>query len=457
MSVLDASATLAATVNTGDSRHQESGAERLALRWLFPDATRPLLPILQGFSIGRDPGCLLLLDGEGVSRVHARVKREGAHFLLEDNGSTNGTFLGGQAIESVRIVPGGIVRIGTWVGTFELRPEGALRSESVEELSPGMCGGESLRNAMEPARRAAPTTVPVIVYGETGTGKEVAARAIHRWSGRQGELCAVNCAALPEQLVEGELFGYRRGAFTGAERNNPGLFRRADGGTLLLDEINELPLATQAKLLRVLQEQEVAPLGEPRPVRVDVRVVVAAQRPLAQAVAEGRFREDLYMRLRGVELTLPPLRERVVDIPPLFSRFLAASAAAAGVPAVDAKLIECLCLYAWPGNVRELELCARRLLAVHGGEPLLKRRFLPDHIASSQPVSSQPVSSQQGEADDLARLAPALRRHAGNLTKACAELNISRQRAYRLLDGVSVKEFLARQGQSVAGLDGLDS
>jgi transcriptional regulator with PAS, ATPase and Fis domain len=435
----DPTAMQDATVNIEDTHSQHTGKTRLILRWLFPDATRPSVPVLHDFTIGRDASCLLLLGGEGVSRVHAKVYRDGGHFVLADNGSTNGTFLRGQPIEVARIQPGAVVRIGTWVGLFESRAEDAALFDTVEELAQGMCGGSTLAQAFEPARRAATSNVPIIVCGETGTGKEVAARAIHGWSGRRGEFCAVNCAALPEQLVEGELFGYRRGAFTGADRNSPGLFRRADRGTLLLDEINELPLVTQAKLLRVLQEQEVAPLGESTPVRVDVRVVVAAQAPLAKAVEEGRFREDLYMRLRGLELVLPPLRERVGDIPALFLRFLSVHAGAEKPPAVDTKLIESLCLYAWPGNVRELELSARRLLAVHGGEPRLKRRFLPAHIAASE---AEP--SEAGAQDDLARLGPALRRHGGNLSKACAELNISRQRAYRLLDGEQVKEFMAR-------------
>jgi transcriptional regulator of acetoin/glycerol metabolism len=428
---------LDATINTDDSHIQGGGKAQLLLRWLFPDATRPALPILKGFSIGRDPSCLMRLEGEGVSRVHAEVRRESDHFVLHDNGSTNGTYLGGRLVDEQRITPGAVLRVGCWVGVFELRAPGALGAQ-IFEIASGMRGGAALREAMEPARRAAASSLPIIVCGETGTGKEVASRTIHDWSGRQGEFCAINCAALPEHLVEGELFGYRKGAFTGADRNSPGHFRRAHLGTLLLDEINELPLGTQAKLLRVLQEQELLPLGESQPVSIDVRVIVAAQASLGAAVAAGKFREDLYMRLRGLEIELPPLRARVSDVPELFQSLLTKHASGAP-PALEPKLVESLCLYAWPGNVRELELIARRLLAVHDGEPVLKRRFLPEYVLA--PAATAPGGEP---ALDLSRLATALTRANGNLSKACAELQISRQRAYRLLDGVSVKDFLAQ-------------
>jgi transcriptional regulator with PAS, ATPase and Fis domain len=428
---------LDATRNTNESQILGQRKPQLVLRWLFPDAQRPVLPILEGFSFGRDPSCLMLLSGDEVSRIHAEVRSEGEHFVLRDNASTNGTFLQGQPVTEARIVPGSVLRIGMWVGLFELRAVGA--AEHTFDLGPGMGGGAALREAMEPARRAAESNLPIIVCGETGTGKEVAARAIHAWSKRAGEFCAINCAALPEHLVEGELFGYRKGAFTGAERNSPGHFRRAHQGSLLLDEINELPLGTQAKLLRVLQEQQVVPLGESQPVPIDARIIVAAQASLQQAVHAGKFREDLYMRLRGLELDLPPLRARVADIPALFQAFLAKHAAGAP-PAPEPKLVESLCLYAWPGNVRELELIARRLLAVYGSETSLKKRFLPEHVVAPAP----PSPSSDAPPADLPQLASALRRAKGNLSKACAELNISRQRAYRLLDGMSVKDFMAR-------------
>ena len=177
-----------------------------------------------------------------------------------------------------------------------------------EEIGPGLWGGGALQAALAPLRQAAASDLPIVLEGETGCGKEVVTRTLHRWSGRSGPLVAVNCAALPEGLAEGELFGYRRGAFTGAERASVGYFRGADAGTLLLDEVSDLPLVLQAKLLRVLEERAVQPLGETRPVPIDVRVVVAGQQPLMEVMRAGRFRADLLARLDGLTVRLPPLR-----------------------------------------------------------------------------------------------------------------------------------------------------
>jgi transcriptional regulator with PAS, ATPase and Fis domain len=193
-------------------------------------------------------------------------------------------------------------------------------------------------------QRAATSDLPVILEGETGTGKEVVTRCLHQWSVRSGPLVAVNCAALPEALAEGELFGYRRGAFTGADKPSQGFFRSAEGGTLLLDEVTDLPLPLQAKLLRVLEEHEVQPLGEPRPIPIDVRVVVAGQQSLLEASRQGRFRPDLLARLDGVTVHLPPLRSRREDVPPLFSRFLTELGQGC-VPSVEVDFVERLCLH----------------------------------------------------------------------------------------------------------------
>jgi transcriptional regulator with PAS, ATPase and Fis domain len=396
-----------------------------------------MVSVLEGFRLGRDPSCLVLLDGEGVSRVHAEVERTRKGFVLRDAGSTNGTFLNGERIVEAAIEDGALVRFGGWLGVFERSSPGAPGG-GVREIAPGLLGGLGLVEALDAIRRVAQSDLPIVVRGETGTGKEVVSRVIHEWSGRTGALCAVNCSALPQNLVEGELFGYRRGAFTGAERNSPGYFRAAHGGTLLLDEINELPLGVQAKLLRVLQERQVVPLGEVAPVNVDVRVIVAAQSPLSVEVAAGRFREDLYMRLKGLEVELPPLRARTGDAAELFLRF-ARQVSGESLPRIDAKLLEALCLYAWPGNVRELMLLTKRLLAVHGHEPVLGREHLPEEV-----TSTRPASAHSGASDPLSLLGKALLASDGNLTRACAALGISRQRAYRLLDGLSVEDLMAR-------------
>jgi transcriptional regulator with PAS, ATPase and Fis domain len=265
--------------------------------------------------------------------------------------------------------------------------------------------------------------------------------AAHQWSGRRGRFCALNCAAIPEGLAESELFGHRKGAFTGAERAALGYFRSADGGTLLLDEVSELPQALQAKLLRVLQERAVVPLGEQTPIPVDVQVVCAAQTSLRTLAEAGSFRLDLATRLCGYSLELPPLRKRRSDIVPLFRRALELYGAGAN-RALESKLVECLLLYSWPGNVRELEQLARQLQALHASEPVLRRSHLPSFVQEVVPAGDAEVPASARELttrreSDRKRLANALRETGGNVTRAAELLSFSRQRAYRLLRGKS--------------------
>jgi len=248
---------------------------------------------------------------------------------------------------------------------------------------------------------------------------------------------AVNCAALPEQLAEAELFGYRRGAFTGAERASPGYFRAAHGGTLFLDEMPDLSPSLQAKLLRVLEDGQVMSLGESASVTVDVRIVSASQRPLRELVSEGRIRQDLAARLNGLELRMPSLASRREEVASLFNQFLKQQSGGRP-PAVEARLVEALCLYDWPENVRELELLTRRLLAVHGHEPILRRVHLPaelvalnEDVAGSKRTSSPPQGRREHE---LARLKEILASNGGNIKAAAETMGISRQRVYRLLD-----------------------
>jgi transcriptional regulator of acetoin/glycerol metabolism len=410
----------------------------LLLSWLFPKTDGPSLPLPSGRDaeafIGRDDDCASVLTGQDVSRRHAALRAEGPHSVLMDLESRNGTWVNGRAVKATVLVEGDVVRIGGWVGVV------TSAVDSLGALAPGLYGGQRLREAVGPAEQAAKSDLPILLEGETGTGKEAVARAIHAWSGRTGPFVAVNCAALPQALAEGELFGYRRGAFTGAEQASTGYFRAAQHGTLLLDEVCELALPLQAKLLRVLEQHEVQPLGEVKPIKLDVRVIAAAQEPLAQAVAQARFRADLFARLDGLSVRLPALRERRAEIPYLFVRLLV-EGAGGRPPAVDVRLIERLCLYDWPFNVRELSLLVKRVLVLHGAEPKLTLQHLPERFRQERAVARDSVApaarAPRGPAEtpELSDLLEALRASGGNVARAAQALGISRQRAYRMMQG----------------------
>lgn len=289
---------------------------------------------------------------------------------------------------------------------------------------------------------AAASAAPVLVLGETGTGKEQVARALHRHSARAGRpFVAVNCAAIPKDLLESELFGHVRGAFTGAVADRPGSFRAADGGVLLLDEIGDMALAVQAKILRVLQEGEVVPLGAHKPVKVDVRVVAATHRDLAAAVREGQFREDLMYRLDVLSIRLPPLRERLADIIPLAEHFLRLAAAGQAPKQLSATAAQALLRHPWPGNVRELRNLAERCQALVR-HPVIEAADLglaavaPAQAGQGGSLPADWLDSPLPEATE--RLERALIVHAlaqaqGNRAEAARRLGIHRQLLYRKL------------------------
>jgi DNA-binding NtrC family response regulator len=303
---------------------------------------------------------------------------------------------------------------------------------------------------LERLATVAPSDAPVLVEGETGTGKELAALRIHARSPRaSGPFVAVNCAAFPETLLEAELFGYERGAFTGATRKRDGRFKAADGGTLFLDEIAEMPMPAQAKLLRVLQDGMVEPLGTNARVRVDVRLVSATNRDLKKAMAEGRFREDLYYRIHGVALHLPPLRERPGDLPLLVSHFLARFLpAGAAPPEISLRAWQALSTYPFPGNVRELAHAVQHAVVLARGGPI-DLEHLPDDIVK---VAGATGPGRRSVAPLAAVLKQAEREH---LLKALAIAEGKRTRAAELL-GISRKnlwEKLRAQGISDSDLD----
>jgi two-component system response regulator AtoC len=283
---------------------------------------------------------------------------------------------------------------------------------------------------LELMERAAAYKSTVLLTGESGTGKEVLARAIHAQSPRRdAAFVAVNCGAIPETLLESELFGHAKGAFTGADRAKRGLFAEADGGTLFLDEIGELPTPLQVKLLRVLQEEEIRPVGESKSRAVDVRVIAATARQLEAEVREGRFREDLFYRLNVVRLAVPPLRERPHDVPLLVDHFLERFRVALGKPvrAVADDALERLVAYPWPGNVRELENVIERAVILADGERIT-RSELPENVVSPPPSASGGADFSLKRARrqaEVAAIERALRATGGNRTRAARLLEVS--------------------------------
>jgi len=304
-------------------------------------------------------------------------------------------------------------------------------AERRAESDPVACAPSS-RRLVDLARRVAQSDCTVLVVGESGTGKEVLARYIHRRSPRAGQpFVAVNCAAIPENMLEAMLFGYERGSFTGAHAAHAGKFEQAQGGTLLLDEVTEMPLGLQAKLLRVLQEREVERLGGRTPVSLDVRVIATTNRRLREDVAAGRFREDLYYRLNVFPLAIAPLRLRRDDVLPLAMQLLTARCRpGAPIPALSAEAAHLLLTYPWPGNVRELDNLLQRALILLNG-PVIRPEHIQFELANEapQPDAAGPdaIGSLSGSLVQAERdlILDALRNHQGSRREAAERLGIS--------------------------------
>jgi two-component system response regulator AtoC len=293
----------------------------------------------------------------------------------------------------------------------------------------------AMKDVLRVVSKVAPAKTTVLITGESGTGKELVARAVHELSPRKGgTFVAVNCGAIPDQLIESELFGHAKGAFTGAQSAKRGLFEEADGGTLLLDEIGELPLQLQPTLLRALQEGEIRRVGDARSIKVDVRVLAATNRDLAQEAAQGKFREDLFYRLNVVAVKLPALRDRPEELSLLAERFIAQHASRLGVPPknLSSDALSLLREWRWPGNVRELENALERALVLSEGDEI-EPDALPEEIRAARKASGPPPTPQEGdlsvkraqralEADLIRR---ALERTGGNRSRAADLLELS--------------------------------
>jgi len=289
-----------------------------------------------------------------------------------------------------------------------------------------VCESAAMRRVVETAAVVAPSNAPILILGESGAGKEMIAQLIHRWSSRaSGPMVAANCAGLPESLIESELFGHTKGAFTGADAVRQGFFRAAHGGTLFLDEIGELPLHLQPKLLRALESGQITPVGSDAPVKVDTRLVAATNRDLAEAVRAGTFRDDLYYRINVVELIVPPLAERSEDLLPLASKF--AGEFSGGPVRLSPQATQCLLAHRWPGNVRELRNAIQRACLLCRGDVIMPEHLPPKIAALTAAPKENSAPSGRLSQVERATILATLKECDGNRTHAAKKLGISRR------------------------------
>ena len=420
----------------------EAGGRRVLAFWPGGFTSRSL-PASAAITIGRALDCDVAIDHPSVSRRHARV-HGGSPAEIEDLGSANGTRVGKRLLRSgerASLTVDVVAEVGA--ALVVLREDvtlgaGPTARPAQGQATPSAAGIEQL------VRLAAASPLSVILLGETGVGKEVTAHTLHRLSPRStGPFVGLNCAALSETLLEAELFGYARGAFTGAVKDKPGLLETANGGTVFLDELGEMPLTTQAKMLRAVETREVLRVGAVQPRPIDVRFIAATNRDLGELVVRGGFRRDLFYRLNGVSIRIPPLRARREEIPALVRTFLqkAEDAAGRGPMTISIEAMAALLAHSWPGNIRELRavversvfLCETGTIGVqHLGLDAPMTPHLPPpaeaRVSAQQPVDPGDVGLRRSVQDhEKARIMEALERCDGNQTRAAELLGVSRR------------------------------
>lgn len=393
-------------------------------------------------NVGTGANCQMRLTDESISTLHFSVQPTAQGFLLRDEGSTNGTFVKGLKVEAVYLQNAITIEVGETQISFCVEGEDLQLPLSRKSRFGRLLGqSDVMRSLFAMLGRVSKSESTVLIEGESGTGKELAAQAIHEHSSRNGQsFVAVDCGAIPASLIESELFGHARGAFTGAEDDRIGLIERADGGTLFLDEIGELPLELQPRLLRVLESKTIRRVGENQERSVDARVLAATNRNLQVEVDDGRFRQDLYYRLSVVKVRMPALRTRREEIPRLIAHFLAEFGRDPAEPLPES-IMAALRNHHWPGNVRELRNAVERLAVVPG---MNASYYISGENEAATPVSASAkdlpldLPFHQGKqqwVEDYERkyLTRMLERAQGNISELARATGLSRQSCHRLL------------------------
>ena len=411
-----------------------------------PDQTKELISDKERIRIGaHSSNDLVLAEDRTASRHHFEIQYTERGYLLVDLNSTNGTFLDGRRIERAYLSPGSQMRAGSSTLTFSPIDEEVTVEPDRDGQLGGMIGQSvKMRQIFGLIKKIAPMDVSVVIQGETGTGKELVARAIHENSSRKkGPMVVLDCGAIPPNLIESELFGHEKGAFTGAVNSRPGAFERANGGTIGLDELGELRLDLQPKLLRVLENREVRRVGGNEVLEVDVRLIAATNRDLVKEIQAGNFREDLYFRLSVIGIQLPPLRQRRDDIPHILRKELADPEIVSkhGRKHFSPAALSVLMAYPWPGNIRELMNVLSHVLTFTDGDEI-DVSHLPARVQGQQKeqplpfnehLSFKDAKEQLLESFEREYITQVLRRCDGNISRAARESGLHRKSIERLV------------------------
>lgn len=412
--------------------------------------------------IGKKEGNDFVLSDKTVSRNHIEIEYTSDSFLLKDMHSTNGTYVNGTKVKEAYLAPGDVIKLGNTSIEFQAFSETAKIEPSSNEVFGGMVAkSRRMRQIFSIMEKISPTFATVVIEGETGTGKDLVARAVHEFSTRKNRPFMVfDCGSVAPNLIESELFGHEKGAFTGAIKSRRGAFEEAAGGTIFLDEIGELPLDLQPKLLRALEQREIRRVGANLPTTIDVRVICATNRDLKKEVAEGRFREDLYYRLSVVKIHIPPLRERPEDVPMIVEKILKDAKfnriADGGlrVTRVEDDALKVLQRYQWPGNVRELANIIERAVSFAEANTIAKSHldFVFSEMDNEEERTEKLVmdndlpfkEAKQKLLDVFEKdyLVDLLKRNNNNLSKAAREAKIDRKHIRNLLKkyGINVRD-----------------